>query len=298
MILERRRRVVSGGEMAYVDEGEGPAVVLLHGFPTSAHLWRNLVPLLAPRARVIAPDLLGYGDSAKPEGVPLDLRAQARYVRELLGGLGVDRVAAVGHGVGGGVAQRLAAEGGVEALVLLDSPCLDAMPVEGLRVVGGAQAVDDAAAATRLVERAFDVGMGHRGRLAEEDLAEFARPWRSDPGALLRAARALAGEGPAGLEDGLRDRGIPAFVVWGEDDPFHPVALAERLGEALPGSTVALLPGCSHFVLEDAPETVAPMVAEFLRVRYLGAGVHAGGRPVDLGVSFERPTEPPGLPDA
>jgi len=66
MTLEMRRARVSGGELAYVDEGEGLGVVLLHGFPTSSHLWRDLVPMLAPRFRAIAVDLLGYGDSHKP----------------------------------------------------------------------------------------------------------------------------------------------------------------------------------------------------------------------------------------
>src|SRR5205814_9374935 len=78
----KQRFRTSGGELAYVDEGDGPAVVLLHGFPTSSYLWRSFVPPLAARFRVIAPDLLGYGDSAKPVGTDLSMTAQAGYVRE------------------------------------------------------------------------------------------------------------------------------------------------------------------------------------------------------------------------
>ena len=89
MTLDRRRVRVSGGELAVVDQGEGKPVVLLHGFPTSSHLWRDVVPLLATRARAVAVDLLGYGDSEKPSDRPLGIRAQARYVRELLGRLGL-----------------------------------------------------------------------------------------------------------------------------------------------------------------------------------------------------------------
>ena len=87
--LERQVFRVSGGELAYVDVGEGPPVLLLHGFPTSAFLWRREIWLLAQGMRVIAPDLLGYGQSAKPADVDLSEPAQAGYVRELLVALSV-----------------------------------------------------------------------------------------------------------------------------------------------------------------------------------------------------------------
>src|SRR5205823_11090171 len=80
----KRRLPTSGGEIAFVDEGEGPAVVLLHGFPSSSYSWRTFVPMLAARHRVIAPDLLGFGESDMPEDVSLGVTAQAGYVRELL----------------------------------------------------------------------------------------------------------------------------------------------------------------------------------------------------------------------
>ena len=63
---ERRRTAVSGGQLAYVDVGDGPPVLLVHGFPTSSYLWRREMWLLAQRMRVVAPDLLGYGESGKP----------------------------------------------------------------------------------------------------------------------------------------------------------------------------------------------------------------------------------------
>ena len=84
------------------------------------------------------------------------------------------------------------------------------------------------------------------------------------------------------------------LVVWGEEDPYQPVEHAERLGELLPGATVAVLPGCGHFVTEDAAETVLPLISDFLGVHHLGRGhAHAGPTPVELGISFERPD--PGL---
>jgi 2-hydroxymuconate-semialdehyde hydrolase len=294
MRLEKRRLRVSGGELAYLDEGDGPPAVLLHGFPTSSHLWRDLVPMLAPRFRAIALDLLGYGDSDKPEDPSaLTITRQAGYVRELLGALGLGDPAVIGHDIGGGIAQLLALEGDVRTLVLVDSIASDSWPIEAVRMIQDAEpdGVDEAFARA-LVGAALDTGMARPGRLAEEDREEYARPWAADPMAVIRAARGIDGRGLAGAEGRLVALDARALVVWGEDDPFQPAELAERLGEAMPGATVALLPGCSHYVTEDAPEAVLPLMADYLRRVHLGQSHAHEPTPVELGISFSRPDQP------
>ena len=298
--LERRRARLSAGDISYVEEGEGPAVVLLHGFPTNADLWRNLAPLLAPRFRVVAPDLLGYGGSEKPEDADLSISAQARHVRDLLERLGVREFAAVGHGAGGGIAQLLAVDGGVRTLVLLDTVAFDGWAPPGVVPdLTDDGPVADPGMAERAVREAFTRGMGHPERLLPGDMELFTEPWREDPAALLRAARALEGPALSGVPPRIAEQAIPVLVLWGEEDPWLPPSLAERLQDEIGEAAVALLPGCSHFVLEDAPETVAPIVFQFLRLRYLGEA-HGHGpapAPVDLGVSFQRPAESSQLPD-
>jgi 2-hydroxymuconate-semialdehyde hydrolase len=292
MTLERHRARVAAGDIAYVDEGEGPAVVLLHGFPTSAHLWRDLVPMLAPRSRVIAPDLLGYGESAKPDDPSaLTIRSQADAIRELLSGLGVETFAAVGHDIGGGVAQLLALEGGVDAMVLADSVAFDAWPIEGVKMIQGAEPDQVTAEFVRgLIDITLDLGMRRPERLSAEDREEYVRPWLADPMAVVRAARGIDGQGLVDIEPHLSEVDARVLIVWGEDDPFLSVDLAERLGEALPGSTAAVLPGCSHYVTEDAAETVLPLISQYLGLHYIKEPHrHAGPLPVELGVSFERP---------
>jgi 2-hydroxymuconate-semialdehyde hydrolase len=293
MRLETRRAPIAAGEMAYADEGDGPPVVLLHGFPTSSHLWRDLVPMLAPRFRVIAPDLMGYGDSSKPQDQEhLTVRAQAGHVLELLERLGVTGFAVVGHDIGGGVAQLLALDGGVTTMILADAVSFDSWPIEGVKLL---QAVSpdtaDAELVRGIVGVALDSGMSHPERMSEEDRQEYLRPWLDDPPALIRAARGIDGVGLTGTEGRLAALDARVLVAWGEDDPFQPVELAERLGEAIPGATVALLPGCSHFVTEDAPQAVLPLMAEYLRVHHLreSHSHHAGPTAVELGVSFDRP---------
>jgi pimeloyl-ACP methyl ester carboxylesterase len=218
----------SGGEMAYVDVGDGPPVVLLHGFGTSSVLWQEVVPALTPRHRVVVPDLIGFGSSEQRGESAIDARAQAGYVRELLDHLGVDEIAVLGHGVGGVVAALFAIEGRARCLALIDAGAVDP-------------------------DGAHDPG-------SDVDLS------------------------------GLDGIDVPALIVWGEEDPLLPVELADRLSGLLPQAVLVLLPGCAHFVPMEAPGTVAPLVSEFLRSRYLGLphqhdhdhGVPAGPVPIEL----------------
>lgn len=300
-----KRLRTSGGEMAYVDQGAGPPVVLLHGFPTSSYLWRDVVPALADRMRVIAPDLLGYGESDKPEDRELNPRAQARHVRELLEYLGIDEFAVVGHDVGGGIAQLLAFEGRVRAMVLLDSVAFDAWPIEGVRLLQDAGSQDATPEfVAGVIELAMDLGTAREGGLDAEALAAYRAPFSTEDGAhaFFRAARGIDGVGLAGRERDLQDLDVPTLVVWGEQDPYLGPELGERLADLLPQAVLVLLPGCSHLVIEDAPETVAALISQFLRSKYLGLahshdhgdghahGHAAGTGPVVIPVERRGPT--------
>jgi pimeloyl-ACP methyl ester carboxylesterase len=266
---EKRRVRVSGGEFAFVDAGdpEAPPVVLLSGGFTSSYVWRQLIPMLSPWMRVIAPDLLGSGDSDSPEGTDLSLGAHATYVRELLDGLGVDRFAIAGHGHGGGVAQLVALESNVDALLLVDTIAFDAWPSPGVREL---RAHLDEADPEAWMRTALDLGT-RRGRMTDEDVEEYVRPFRGGGGAerFVRVAASFVGEGLEELEPRLKDLEIPTLVLWGEEDEFVDAAVAERLADVLPRASVALLPGCGHFLLEDAFETVAPLIFQWLRTQYL-----------------------------
>jgi 2-hydroxymuconate-semialdehyde hydrolase len=287
---ERKRFAASGGDISYVELGEGPPALLIHGFPTSSYLWRREIPLLASRMRVIAPDLLGYGYSDKPADRDLSITAQAGYIRELLDQLDVDRPAVIGHDIGGGVAQLLALDGRAAALVVLDSICFDVWPIEGVKMIQQASPAQETKEFVEsLVRLTFDLGLAKQ-ELDEPSLEAYVEPWRQDPSAFFRAARGIDGHGLSDRETDLSGLDLPAFVIWGEDDPFLPAELAERLGEAIPMSMTALLPGCSHFVNEDAWATVDQLIHEFLRLRYLGESHgHQAEGPVPI---YLRPPTP------
>jgi 2-hydroxymuconate-semialdehyde hydrolase len=290
--LEKRRFHVSAGEIAYVELGdpESPAVVFIHGFPTSSFLWREFLPMFAPSMRAIAPDMIGTGDSDKPEGEDLSLRAQARYLRELLDGLGIEEFAVVGHSTGGGVAQLLALEGGVRAMVLIDSAAFDAWPAEDTRdLQSSAPDVGTPTIVRAVVQLALAMGMNRKSRITRELIEEYWRPWSDaeGPTAFIRWTRSIDGIGLAGREEELGQLECPVLIVWGEDDPHFAVEVAERLNEAMPTSSLAILPGCSHFVPEDAPETLAPLLLEYLRSKYLGRP-HSHGEPGRTWIRTER----------
>ncbi len=276
----KRSVLVSAGRLSVVEAGDpdAPAIVLLHGFPTSSYLWRELIPMFAPVSHVIAPDLPGAGDSGAEA---VDLVAQADATRELLAEVGVDRFAVIGHGSGGGLAQLLALDGTVDALVLIGSDALGDPPAPAyaeLRATAGAAATTQEARDG--VRRAFELGMGHPERLSDEVLAEHLRPFEGASGAaaLSRWARASDASSIERRDDELAALGCPVLLVWGEDDAFSPVERAERMNERIDTSVLAELPGCGHFVTEDAPEAVIPVLYEYVRGRYLGQP-HAHGGP-------------------
>lgn len=292
---EKGRLRVSAGELAYVELGdpEAPPVVLLHGFPTSSFLWRNVAPLLSPWMRVIAPDLLGCGDSDAPPAADLGLLAQTGYIRELLSGLGVSSCAVVGHAFGGGVAQLLALDGTARTLVLIDPIAFDAWPSPAAREAQergpdpGPEVVQD------LLSAFLEESVRRGDRLDEAAREEYRRPWLGPEGsaAFFRFLRALDGRGLAGREPELAALDVPVLVLWGEEDPYLSPGLAERLGDTISTASVALLPGCSHLLPEDAPETVAPFVFQYLRSRYLEMSHAHADEPVFVQLGRRSPEE-------
>jgi pimeloyl-ACP methyl ester carboxylesterase len=291
---EKRRADVSGGELAFVDAGdpEAPPVVLLSGGVTSSFVWRQLIPMLSPWMRVIAPDLLGSGDSEADPGADLRIGAHAARVRELLERLGVDRFALAGHGHGGGIALLTALESNVDALVLVDSIAFDAWPAPRMRDLRTRLGELDVAQIEAWVKSSVDAGT-RRVQLSDGEVEEYVRPFRGPNGVerFVRVAASFDGEGLTGLEPRFAKLEIPALVLWGEEDTFVDVAVAERLGDVLPWASIGVFPGCGHFLLEDAPEKVGPILFQWLRRQYLKVE-HRHEEPGPIAVTLGR--RPPG----
>jgi pimeloyl-ACP methyl ester carboxylesterase len=265
---------VEGGRLHYVDEGEGPPVVLVHGTPVWSFVYRHLIADLSRTHRVVAPDHLGFGLSDKPAEADYRPAAHARNLERLIEALGLRDVVLVVHDFGGPIGLSYAVEHpeNVRALVLLNTWMwsLAGTPAErASRMLSGAVG--------RFLYRRLNLSprvllptlFADRSRLTPEIHRHYvdAFPSPAERQAPWVFARELMGS--SGWYEGLwrrRDRlaGLPALVLWGmKDSAFRPDALA-RWREALPGARVVELPDAGHFVQEEAPEEVAREIRRLL----------------------------------
>ena len=129
--VKEHHTYIDGHKIAFREQGKGSPVILIHGIPTNSLMWRAIIPLLAKTHRVIAPDLLNYGQSTKPKSADVSINAQSRMIVKLMDALGVRRADIVAHDIGGGIAQLIAVNypEKVRKLVLMDSVCFDSWPI-------------------------------------------------------------------------------------------------------------------------------------------------------------------------
>jgi len=262
---EARRVDVGGCKLAVEDHGAGVPLILLHGFPLSLAMWDPIRPGLAEVARVITPDLRGFGASDKPEG-DYSMASLADDVARLIDELGLARVVLGGHSMGGYVALRFAAvhRDRLSGLVLVDSRA-EADTEEGQRR-------RDAA----IARIAREGGAGFLDDFVPNLIAETTR-MRAPR--FLAELRTSAAEVPdhvlAGCLRGMRDRpdssgllrelDVPALVVVGADDTITPLAAAQAMAERLPRATLAVIPGAGHTPSVERPLATVEAMIEFLR---------------------------------
>lgn len=258
--------------LAYRSAGpdDGPAALLVHGFPETSYMWHGVMDALAERGiRSIAPDLPGYGDSAyiAPDGQPL-WRRFVDAIEHLRQSLGLDEVALVGHDWGGMVGCRWATEhpDAVSALVLADTGYFADGKwhgmAEGMRTPGQGEEL----VATLNTESLGALLKGVAPGMTEAAIAEYTRFIDGPDGrqGVLDFYRTCEmselAEGPIGLEE----IGVPALIVWGEDDQFAPVSGAYRFKKLIPDAELLLLPGVGHFAIDDAPSETTAAIVGFL----------------------------------
>lgn len=265
-------------KMAYLDEGDGPPVVLVHGNPTWSYTWRNFVKTLRPRTRCIAPDHIGFGCSDKPRDPTYhSLERHIRNLTSLLRHLELDKVTLVladwGGPVGLGWATRNPEK--VERLVLLNTW---AMRSEGLlkfplsfRLLRSPGVGEILIQKHNLwVERFIALGMAKRDRVTETLLEAYRAPFPfpDDRAAILRFMRMVPMRGGdesyetmGAIEAGLERLDVPVQLYWGARDQALTPRVAEYFADLLPQASregIVTLPDVGHFVQEDAHEVIAP----------------------------------------
>ena len=267
---------VHGHTVGYRRAGRGEAVVLIHGLAGSSRTWKDVMPVLSRTNDVLAPDLLGHGESAKPMG-DYSLGAHASGLRDMLATLDVPSATVVGHSFGGGVAMQLAYQHPelCDRLVLVSSGGLGREVSWLLRILS-------LPLAEQLMPVLFPRWVADRG----DDMSRFLRRRGFEAprlGEMWRAYSSLAGAEnrkafvrtmrtviePGGQNVSALDRlylasHLPTLIVWGDRDQIIPVAHARVAHEAIPGSRLEILQGIGHFPHVEAPDRFVAVLRDFL----------------------------------
>jgi pimeloyl-ACP methyl ester carboxylesterase len=268
---------IHGHDIAYRTAGSGPVVVLVHGIASSSETWGRVMPRLADRATVVAPDLLGHGGSTRRTG-DYSLGALAAGIRDLMIALGHERATLIGHSLGGGVALQFAYQFPelCERLVLVASGGLGkevAFHLRALSFPGVEYLVAPAfipgfhAAGSALVG-----WLRHIGLRPAPTFEEFLRGYGSlmdgdSRRAFFNTLHSVVD--PGGQRVSALDRlylaeGRPTAIVWGDRDAIIPVAHGRAAHEAMPGSVLHILEGVGHFPQHDQPDEFVRVVLDFI----------------------------------
>jgi pimeloyl-ACP methyl ester carboxylesterase len=267
-----------GHRVIYRIAGDGPPVVLIHGMVNSSRHWENVALRLADRYTVVAPDLLGHGESAAVRG-DYSLGAHACSIRDLLTTIGIDRATIVGHSLGGGIAMQFFYQfpQRVERLALVSSGGLGHKVSPMLRgaALPGA-AIGIWLVANRRVREGIDRAgerlraRGIRKGVYLQAVARAMGPLQEAAArhAFLQTLRAVIDV--RGQHVSARDRlyllgELPTLIVWGERDHTIPISHGRRAHEAIPGSRFETLPKAAHFPHIEDPEGLADALLDFLR---------------------------------
>jgi pimeloyl-ACP methyl ester carboxylesterase len=275
--FELRQLMLHGHRVAYRHAGTGPVIVLIHGITSSSDTWTRVMPYLTRRFTVIAPDLIGHGESAKPKG-DYSLGAHACSIRDLLLTLGHDRASIVGHSLGGGIAMQFSYQfpERCERLVLVDSGGLgrEVSPLLRAATLPGSEFVLPLLAATRLLDAGALVGrlLGRLGLRAHTDIEEMARGHAtlSDPearAAFVHTLRSVVEPGGQRIDASNRlylAEHIPFLLAWGERDSIIPISHGHATHKQVPGSRLEVFPRSGHFPQLDEPERFIDVLLDFI----------------------------------
>lgn len=255
----------------YMEAGEGAPLLLLHGLLAWSYSWRKNLTYLSSAAHVFAPDLRGFGLSDKSRS-DHSLEEQANLVLQFMDHLGIEQAVLCGHSMGGEIAMRIAmrAPHRVRALILVAaSGYLTKGNVPGEKLLLGSPWLSGLVAKTlflnrRFVRRTLQTAYHLPEMVTVADVEGYLLPARAPgaPTAFIRMLRSLDFGAHANRYESIQK---PALLIWGENDPWVPLAHGKRLAAELPMAELVTLPACGHCPQEEYPELFNEQVLQFLR---------------------------------
>ncbi|MCC6525996.1 MAG: alpha/beta hydrolase [Polyangiaceae bacterium] len=285
------------GKIAYLEAGaaDAPAALLVHGIPTSSYLFRHVMRHLSGAFRLLAPDLMGLGDTeVDPARTDFAMPAQAEMLEDFLDAVGVPCAHLVAHDQGGAAAQILACQrpGRVDRLVLTDCVCFDNWPVPAVRTLQRFARLPfaDLVCRTGLMEwketrtsaSAFRRGVVDRAALDDATIAEYLRPLRGTADERARFLAFLRAGSPRhtlAVVPRLAEYKKATLVLWAREDTYIPLVWGRRLYETIPGAVrFEVVDGAGHFWPEERPEPFAERILAFLAAPSVAVAASAGAR--------------------
>jgi pimeloyl-ACP methyl ester carboxylesterase len=269
--------VLHGRRVIYRVTGSGPPVVLIHGMMNSSSHWQAVARHLAVSHTVVAPDLIGHGDSAAPRG-DYSLGAHAASIRDLLAAIGIDRATIVGHSLGGGVAMQFFYQfpQRVERLALVSSGGLgrEVGPLLRTAALPGMSGLLSLTIHPRLLGAIWDTGARMRergigGGAYLQALARALRPLQNEGArqAFLQTLRSVIdvrGQRVSATDRLYLLESMPTLIVWGERDNTIPLEHGLRAHQAIPRSLFKTLPKAAHFPNLEDPEGLSEALLDFI----------------------------------
>jgi pimeloyl-ACP methyl ester carboxylesterase len=251
----------------------GAPILLVHGFGTCSFLWRNIGPVLAMANRTaFAIDLFGYGESDRPFDAQYGIAAQSDYLDRALTALRLTKATIVGLDLGGAIAMHLAFNrpDRVERLMVINPIAFDDVPAEDVKQLQrntgrfALRISHGVLGAAPLMRELLDASVADKANMPEPLVARYLAPYVGQDGLnhLLALARSVDDEDMVEVDLGQIDR--PTLIIWGDQDPFVSPKVGEELADTIPGSRLVRLPGTGRLVPEEAPDTIANMILEFV----------------------------------
>jgi pimeloyl-ACP methyl ester carboxylesterase len=269
---QRRSITTPSGEVSYLDSGEGPVTLFVHGVGTNAHLWRHLIGELEGERRCVALDLPLHGQTPAVPDQDMSLAALAQLVEDSCAALDLDAIDLVAHDTGGAVAQIFAARHAdrLRSFCLTNCDTHDNVPPEAFKptvdlALAGAlapTAVELFADLAQAREVVFAMGYEDVTRLDLEVVRDFLEPIMGTLDHALQFQRMLVALGPDDLlavEPELAQLTVPTLVVWGTGDTFFELRWAHWLRDLIPGVTeVVEIDGARLFFPDERAADLLP----------------------------------------
>lgn len=255
----------------------GTAVILIHGFPTSSFLWRNIAPAITDAGHTAyAIDLFGHGESDRPYDSDFGIASQSEYLDAAMTALRVARGILVGVDIGGDIALRLAATRPerVEKLVLINTPAFDELPAKDITQLQrntarfAVRTTRGILGAAPLVEAVLKASVADPEKhMPMKLIARYLAPFvgKEGPNHLLTLANSISAEDLEDIE--LRDIHVPTLLLWGEEDTFVDAKIGEKLSNALPDGRLVRIPGVARLLPEENPQFLTEHLLDFMRRR-------------------------------